>query len=180
MRYLTTDSDLVIATSEAGAVTVDEGTIVTKGKLGPGQMIMVDLDRQLFLTNNQIKNELTRWTQYEMWVEGFKPLPTETRPAQFTLHENGYNPVQPKVNTTPQWLARLQAAFGYTREEITVILRPMADQGKEPTGSMGDDTALAVMSPQPRPLFHYFKQRFAQVTNPPIDPLRETFRPRFG
>ena len=176
LRYLTTNTDLVIATSEAGVVTVDEGSIITKGKLGPGQMILVDLDRQLFLTNDQVKNELARRPHYLDWVQGFKPFETETRPAQFTLNHNSssYQP-PPKVINTPQWLARLQAAFGYTNEEITVIVRPMAGDGKEPTGSMGDDTPLAVMSPKPRPLFHYFKQRFAQVTNPPIDPLRETF-----
>ncbi|MBE7474128.1 MAG: glutamate synthase subunit alpha [Anaerolineae bacterium] len=175
MRYLTTNTDLVIATSEAGVVTVDEGTIVTKGKLGPGQMILVDLERQLFLTNDQVKNELARRLPYGEWVEGLKPVPTETRPAYFSLEPAASRPLPPKVNTTHQWLARLQAAFGYTHEELIVLVRPMADEGKEPTGSMGDDTPLAVMSPRARPLFHYFKQRFAQVTNPPIDPLRETF-----
>ncbi|MCL4302829.1 MAG: glutamate synthase subunit alpha [Anaerolineae bacterium] len=175
MRYLTTSTNLVIATSEAGVVSLDEGTITTKGKLGPGQMILVDVERQLFLTNDQVKNELARRLPYRDWVEGFKPLPTETRPAYFSLESVQQRPLPPKVNTTPQWLARLQAAFGYTHEELIVIVRPMADEGKEPTGSMGDDTPLAVMSPRARPLFHYFKQRFAQVTNPPIDPLRETF-----
>jgi glutamate synthase (ferredoxin) len=175
MRYLTTNTDLVIATSEAGVVSLDEGTIVTKGKLGPGHMILVDLERQCFLTNDQVKNELARRLTYRDWIEGFKPLPTETRPAYFSLEPVNYRPLPPKVNTTSQWLARLQAAFGYTHEELIVIVRPMADEGKEPTGSMGDDAPLAVMSPRPRPLFHYFKQRFAQVTNPPIDPLRETF-----
>ncbi|MBI1878813.1 MAG: class I tRNA ligase family protein, partial [Chloroflexi bacterium] len=175
MRYLVTNTDLVIATSEAGVVNVDEGTIITKGRLGPGHMILVDLERQLFLTNDQVKNELARRGSYQDWVEGFKPLPTETRPAYFSLEPVNYRPLPPKVNTTSQWLARLQAAFGYTHEELIVIVRPMADEGKEPTGSMGDDTPLAVMSQKPRPLFHYFKQRFAQVTNPPIDPLRETF-----
>ncbi|MCB0165362.1 MAG: glutamate synthase subunit alpha [Anaerolineae bacterium] len=173
IRYLVTNDDLVIAHSEAGTINVDEGSIITKGKLGPGQMMMVDLDRQLFLTNDQVKNELARRPQYQEWVKGFKPLPTETRPIQFTLHKpNPFTP-QKKINTA-QWLNRLQAAFGYTNEEMTVIVRPMANDGKEPTGSMGDDTSLAVMSAKPRPLFHYFKQRFAQVTNPPIDPLRET------
>jgi glutamate synthase (ferredoxin) len=175
MRYLTTNTDLVIATSEAGVVSLDEGTIMTKGKLGPGQMILVDVDRQLFLTNDQVKNELARRLPYRDWVEDFKPLPTETRPAYFSLEPVKVRSLPPKVNTTPQWLARLQAAFGYTHEELIVIVRPMADEGKEPTGSMGDDTPLAVMSLRTRPLFHYFKQRFAQVTNPPIDPLRETF-----
>lgn len=175
IRYLTTSTDLVIATSEAGVVNLDEGTIMTKGKLGPGQMILVDLDRQLFLTNDQVKNELARRKPYGEWAAGFKPLPTETRPAYFSLEPVRRRPLLPKVNTTPQWLARSQAAFGYTHEELIVIVRPMADEGKEPTGSMGDDTPLAVMSGRARPLFHYFKQRFAQVTNPPIDPLRETF-----
>lgn len=175
LRYLTTSTGLVVATSEAGVVTLDEGTIVTKGKLGPGQMILVDLDRQVFLTNDQVKSELARRLHYKGWVPGLKPLPTESRPAYFSLSHTTHRLTQPKVNTTPQWLSRLQTAFGYTNEEITVIVRPMAAGGKEPTGSMGDDTPLAVLSHKPRPLFHYFKQRFAQVTNPPIDPLRETF-----
>ncbi len=176
MRYLTTNTNLVIANSEAGAVTVDEGIITTKGKLGPGQMIVVDLERQAFLTNAQVKRELASRPQYQTWVKGFKPLYTESRPAYFSLQRNDDpKQLQPKVDTSSQWLTRSQVSFGYTNEELTVIMRPMANAGKEPTGSMGDDTPLAVLSPQPRPLFHFFKQRFAQVTNPPIDPLRETF-----
>jgi glutamate synthase (ferredoxin) len=175
LRYVTTTTDLVIATSEAGVVTLNESQIVTKGKLGPGQMILVDLDRQIFLTNDQVKNELARRNDYGAWSKGFKPLPTESRPAHATLLPPNYLLTQPKVNTAPHWLNRLQTAFGYTQEEITVIVRPMAGDAMEPTGSMGDDTPLAVLSAKPRPLFHYFKQRFAQVTNPPIDPLRETF-----
>ncbi len=176
MRYLTTSTNLIIAASEAGVATVDEGLIVSKGKLGPGQMILVDLERCLFMTNNHVKNDLARRPQYQEWLPGLKAVATETRPAQFRLNGYGYDyPIPPKVNTTSQWLARLHAAFGYTNEEMTVIIRPMAKDGKEPTGSMGDDTALAVLSAKARPLFHYFKQRFAQVTNPPIDPLRETF-----
>jgi glutamate synthase (ferredoxin) len=155
-------------------VKVDEGLITTKGKLGPGQMILVDLNRHLFLTDAQVKNELARRPQYQAWVAGFKPLATETRPARFSLQPPPYYQTPPKVNTSPLWLTRFQTAFGYTREEIAVILRPMAESGKEPTGSMGDDAALALLSDQPRPLFHYFKQRFAQVTSPPLDPLRET------
>ena len=174
LRYLITNDDLVVATSEAGVVTIDEGRIVTKGKLGPGQMILVDLDRQIFLTNEQVKNELARRPHYQAWGAGLKPLPTESRPAYFSLNHNNHFLTQPKVNTTPHWLTRLQTAFGYTNEELTVVIRPMAFDGKEPTGSMGDDTAPAVLSAKSRPLFHYFKQRFAQVTNPPIDPLRET------
>ncbi len=175
MRYLTTDTDLVMATSEVGVASIDRGSIITTGKLGPGQMILVDLERQIFLTNDQLKKKLARPGQYQAWVRGLKPLYTESRPAYFSLQKRSQWPTQPKVNTTPQWLARLQTAFGYTHEELTIIMRPMAESGKEPTGSMGDDTPPAVLSPKPRPLFHYFKQRFAQVTNPPIDPLRETF-----
>ena len=175
MRYLTTDTNLVVATSEAGVVTIDEGSIVSKGKLGPGQMILVDLERHIFLTNDQVKRDLAHRAPYDAWVKGFKPLYTESRPAYFSLKDDAPRPLVPKVNTNSQWLTRLQSGFGYTNEEMTVIVRPMANEGKEPTGSMGDDAALAVMSPKPRPLFHYFKQRFAQVTNPPIDPLRETF-----
>jgi glutamate synthase (ferredoxin) len=174
MRYLVTSTDLVVATSEAGVVPVDEGAIIAKGKLGPGHMILVDTERQCFLTNNQVKSELARRQPYQKWVEGLKPLVTETQ-RPFSLQDTPPWPVQPKINANPQWLARLQAAFGYTHEELIVIIKPMADEGKEPTGSMGDDTPLAVCSTKSRPLFHYFKQRFAQVTNPPIDPLRETF-----
>ncbi len=175
LRYLTTDTNLVVAASEAGVVTLDEGSIVTKGKLRPGQMVLVDLERQIFLTNELVKRELARRPQYREWVAGLKPLPTESRPAYFSLNHVNYLLTQPKVNTTPQWLARLQTAFGYTSEELTIIMGPMASEGKEPIGSLGDDTPPAVMSPHPRPLFNYFKQRFAQVTNPPLDPLRETF-----
>ena len=177
MRYLTTDDNLVVATSEAGVVAIDEGKIRTKGKLGPGQMIVVDFEREVFLTNDAVKSELARRPEYKKWANGFKPLYTESRPAYFSLERDTRHQLstQPKVNTNPQWLNRLQVAFGYTTEEITVVLRPMANDGKEPTGSMGDDTALAALAPHPRPLFHYLKQRFAQVTNPPIDPLRETF-----
>ncbi|MEM7344707.1 MAG: glutamate synthase-related protein, partial [Chloroflexota bacterium] len=175
MRFLTTNTDLIIASSEAGTVDIDESIITAKGKLGPGQMILVDLTRNLFLTNDHVKNELAQASPYQTWVQGFKPLPTESRSVYSVLQQRQRWPFQPKVDVNPQWIARLQAAFGYTNEDITAIVRPMANDGKEPTGSMGDDTPLAVFSPNPRPLFHYFKQRFAQVTNPPIDPLRETF-----
>lgn len=174
MRYLETE-DLVIANSEAGVATVDEREILRKGKLGPGQMILVDTERGNFLTDSQVKQELSQKAPYQQWVNGFKEFPTETRPAYFSLKPNeSDSAASKKVNTTELWLTRLEAAYGYTNEELTVIIKPMAETGKEPTGSMGDDTPLAVMSEKPRPLFHYFKQRFAQVTNPPIDPLRET------
>ncbi|RMF02264.1 MAG: glutamate synthase subunit alpha, partial [Chloroflexi bacterium] len=175
LRYLTTRTNLVVAASEAGVVNLDEGLIVTRGRLGPGQMILVDGVRQLFLTDDPVKNELARRPQYQEWANHFKTFSTETRPADFRRRSQFYYQPPPKVNSTPQWLARFQAAFGYTREEIETILQPMAAQGKEPTGSMGDDTPPAALSKQPRPLFHYFKQQFVQVAGPPIDPLHETF-----
>jgi glutamate synthase (ferredoxin) len=159
-RYLATEDGLIAAASEAGAVAVDDARVRAKGKLGPGQMIAVDTARGLFFEDGQIKAELAARRPYGRWVrENIRRLAADRRPP-------------PVVGGQPSLITE-QAAFGYTSEELVMVIRPMAEGGTEAVGSMGDDTPAAVLSRKPRPLFGYFRQRFAEVTNPPIDPLRE-------
>ncbi len=160
-RYIVTDDGLVVSGSEVGAVPIAETRIVHKGKLGPGQMLAVDTAAGAIYTDSDVKRLLATRQPYQEWLDAHLCyLPTEL-PA--TLDE-ATTDLQP-----------LQMAFGYTSEELNVILKPMAMTGHEPVGSMGDDTPIPPLSQWElgRPLFHFFKQRFAEVTNPPIDPLRE-------
>jgi len=162
-RYLVTEDGLVAAASEAGAVRVEDERILIEDRLGPGQMIAVDTARGLFFDDGQIKSQLAARQPYGLWV----------RQNLRTLNRQTYaSAAQSAIGHQPSAI-QLQAAFGYTHEELTVVLRPMVEQQAEPIGSMGDDTSSAVLSDKPRPLFGYFRQRFAEVTNPPIDPLRE-------
>ena len=161
-RYKITDDGIVVLGSEVGAVELDDAHVVEKGRLGPGQMIAVDTQAGRLLKNQELKDALAARLPYQEWLDRhLLSLPTHVRQVNGT-------PVAP---TEPD--PRLLRAFGYTTEELNLMLAPMATKGEEPTGSMGDDTPLAVLSTRPRLLFSYFKQRFAQVTNPPIDPLRE-------
>ncbi|MFQ5612136.1 MAG: glutamate synthase large subunit [Anaerolineae bacterium] len=161
-RYLQTGDGLVIAGSETGIVPLDPARVVRQGKLGPGQMVVVDTSSGEFLENEAIKARLAAARPYGQWVENINTLASLTQNSKLKTQ-----------NSKLLNLQALQAAFGYTAEELTVVLRPMAQNGAEPIGSMGDDTPVAVLSEKPRPVYHYLKQRFAQVTNPPIDPLRE-------
>ncbi len=159
-RYLVTTDGLVVAASETGALEVDPARVVEKGKLGPGQMIVADLTRGKLWRNDEIKDECASRRPYRQWLDReMRALPSS--PSPLPLGDKGED------------VSVLQAVFGYTDEELVVVLRPMAEEGKEPLGAMGDDTPHAVLSEFERPLYHYFKQRFAEVTNPPIDPLRE-------
>jgi glutamate synthase (ferredoxin) len=162
-RFIVTDDGLVISGSEVGAVTVDEARIVHKGKLGPGQMIAVDTAAGRLYTDEEVKEQLAARRPYEAWVG--QHLQTLAALAD----------ADPGLQPSDLSLQPLQMAFGYTSEELNVVLKPMATTGQEPVGSMGDDTPPAVFSELElgRPLFHFFKQRFAEVTNPPIDSLRE-------
>jgi glutamate synthase (ferredoxin) len=170
-RYLITDDGLVVCGSEVGAVAVDEARILSKGKVGPGQMIAADLRTGRFETNSEIKSRLAAQQPYAEWLEQqMEVLP----PAGVAHIADGYEPeTQASRESKSALLGELQHAFGYTAEELAVLLRPMLRDGQEPVGSMGDDTPLAVLAERARPLYGYFKQRFAEVTNPPIDPLRE-------
>ncbi len=160
VRYLVTDDGLVVCGSEAGAVPIDDRHIISKGRLGPGEMLLVDTQRGLILENETIKRELAALAPYGDWLKEHSRV---LRPPIDST---------PEPDLTPQ-LTTLQTAFGYTAEDVQVILKPMARDAHEPVGSMGDDTPAGSMTQVGRPLYSYLRQHFAQVTNPPIDPLRE-------
>ncbi|AUQ72382.1 glutamate synthase large subunit [Phaeobacter inhibens] len=172
MRYVVTGDGLVIAGSEAGMVPIDEATVVEKGALGPGQMLAVDMKKGKLFHDTAIKNKLASALPFGDWVKKINDLDstlaTATEKPLFSGDE----------------LRRRQIAAGYTIEELEQILAPMAEDGKETLASMGDDTPSAVLSKMYRPLSHFFRQNFSQVTNPPIDSLREyrvmSLKTRFG
>jgi len=164
-RYTMTDDGLVIVASEVGVIDLDPARIVEKGRLGPGHMVAVDTVSGRVLTNATIKGEAAARRPYTAWLSNrvrFQPaggVHSDERPA-----------LPP---TDPGTLTRRLVSFGYSQEEIHRIHEPMFSEAKDPVGSMGDDTPLAVLSSRPRLVYNYVKQRFAQVTNPPIDSLRE-------
>ena len=160
-RFWLTQDGLIILGSEVGIVDLPEGSVVEKGRLGPGEMLAVDTVAGVLLRNDEIKSEIARRKPYGQWLDQHRILPPEI-PAQ-----SGVPSADPAV------LFRAQQAFGYTKEALEKIVDPMLSFGKPPVGSMGNDAPLSVLSVQPQLLYGYFKQRFAQVTNPPIDPLRE-------
>ena len=173
MRYLLTSDNLLITGSEAGMVVVPEASIIYKGRLGPGQMIAVDLDGEpgvdgvgtpRFYTDREIKDRIAGTHPYAEWVAGFRnftDLLGKDRPEPARAYDR-------------EALRHRQIAAGLTMEDMELLLSPMVDDAKEATGSMGDDTPLAVISDHPRMMSHFFRQNFSQVTNPPIDSLRET------
>ena len=172
MRYVVTGDGLLIAGSETGMVPVDEATIREKGALGPGQMIAVDMVEGRLFHDTELKDKLAAAQPYGDWVGKIVDLNALLRDV----------PEQPMFTGTD--LRKRQIAAGYTLEELEQVLAPMAEDGKEMIASMGDDTPAAVLSSQYRPLSHYFRQNFSQVTNPPIDSLREgrvmSLKTRFG
>ncbi len=191
-RYKIDEDGLVVAASEVGVVDMDDARIVEKGRLGPGQMLAVDTAGHRILKDSELKREVAERHPYGEWAErGLKRLNTTIVPAgsfnpdrsngEAEIHRTGpaaldftAAPLHAGGSTAPTVaLTAAQLAFGYTAEEVKFILRPMGDEGKDPIWSMGDDTPMAVLSRVPRLLYTFFKQRFAQVTNPPIDPLRE-------
>ncbi len=172
MRYVVTGDGLVIAGSEAGMVPINEATVVEKGALGPGQMLAVDMKKGKLFRDIQIKNKLARALPFGEWVGKINDLDA-------TLAGVTERPL-----FKGEELRKRQIAAGYSVEELEQILAPMAEDGKEALASMGDDTPSAVLSRQYRPLSHFFRQNFSQVTNPPIDSLREyrvmSLKTRFG
>ena len=159
-RYTLCKNGLFILASEAGVLDIPSGEVKTKGRLKPGEILFLDLNQHRLILDSEIKTRLARSKPYRRWVEENR-LPVHGLFTDITAAE-------PEKD-----LPARQQFFGYTREDIDIILKPMAAQGKEPVGSMGNDAALAVLSAKPQLLFAYFKQLFAQVTNPPIDPIRE-------
>ncbi len=154
-RFFLTEDALVVAGSEAGLVDLDPEKIIHSGRLGPGEMLVADLDAHQLLEDDQLLKEFDRFTTYSKQVAN-----TPLEPAAFT----------PPIED----LTQLQQAFGYTREDVRMVLAPMASDGKDAVWSMGDDTPLAPLAHAPRPVYAFFRQRFAQVTNPAIDPVRES------
>jgi glutamate synthase (NADPH/NADH) large chain len=160
-RYFITDDDLVVMASEMGVLDIPEEKIVKKWRLQPGKMLLIDLDEGRIIGDPELKSTLAEAKPYRRWLDEtqirLKELPPEV------------GSMKPDSTT----LARAQRAFGYTKEDLESFLKPMASTGQDPIGSMGRDIPPAVLSDRPKLLFDYFKQNFAQVTNPPIDPIRE-------
>ena len=160
-RYLVTKSGLLILASETGVLPVDPEEVVSKGRLQPGKMLLVDLVNKRFVPDEEIKHTLASRQPYGEWLSK----------NQINLDQL---PDPPRVyGTDSKTIQQRQRAFGYTEEDLRILMAPMAEKGEEPIGSMGVDTPLACLSDRPQPLFNYFKQLFAQVTNPAIDPIRE-------
>ncbi|EFK59293.1 glutamate synthase large subunit [Sphingobacterium spiritivorum] len=162
LRYAITSDDRVVVASEAGALPVPESLIIQKGRQQPGKIFVVDMEAGRIRTDEEVKGELVRQQPYGEWLNNYK----------IRLEELA----EPRVTYTylsKESVFKYQQGFGYSREDLETILAPMALTGYEPIGSMGTDVPLAVLSDQPQHLSSYFKQFFAQVTNPPIDPIRE-------
>ena len=162
-RFLVTDDDLVVMASEAGVLPIPEERIVRKWRLQPGRMLLIDLEQGRIVEDEEVKAALAGAEPYGEWL----------RDTQFNLRDLPPG-VEPVKRVAADARATFQRVFGYTDEDLKFFLAPMAAQGDDPVGSMGTDTPLAVLSDRPRLLYDYFKQNFAQVTNPPIDPIRES------
>ena len=160
-RYYVTKNDLVVMASEVGVLDIPPDEIVSKGRVAPGRMFLVDTEQQRILTDEEIKDQLAQSQPYREWLD-HNIISLEELPDPPYVHE---------INS--ETVLSRQRAFGYTNEELRLIIQPMATDGSEPVGSMGTDTPLAVFSRRPQLLYNYFKQLFAQVTNPPVDGIRE-------
>ena len=159
-RYLVTDDDMVVMSSEIGVLPIPDEKIVKKWRLQPGKMFLIDLEQGRIIDDVELKKSLSSARPYAEWVEK----------SRYFLADL---PAVDGKQALGEALLDMQQAFGYTQEELKFILQPMATAGEEATGSMGNDSALPVLSDRNKPLYNYFKQLFAQVTNPPIDPIRE-------
>jgi glutamate synthase (NADPH) large chain len=163
-RFLVTDDDLVVMASESGVLPIKEDNIVRKWRLQPGRMLLIDFEQGRIIEDEELKAELAKEHPYEEWLEA----------AQYKLQDlEVVEPEAAQLAVESTTLLDRQQAFGYTQEDISKFLEPMAQVADEPLGSMGTDTPIAVLSNRSRLLYDYFKQNFAQVTNPPIDPIRE-------
>lgn len=160
-RYIVTDDDRVILASEAGVLPVDEKSIVKKWRLQPGKMLLIDLVKGRIISDEEIKSEIATKHPYKTWLSN----------TQMILED--LKPVEPRALRKDVSLLDRQQAFGYTQEDTKLLMSPMATTGQEAVGSMGTDTPISAMSDKSKLLYTYFKQNFAQVTNPPIDPIRE-------
>ncbi|APX86294.1 glutamate synthase subunit alpha [Methylorubrum extorquens] len=160
-RYIVTDDGLVVLASEMGVLPIPDEKIVQSWRLQPGRMLLIDLEKGRIVSDEEIKGELASAHPYAEWVKN----------TQIVLED--LHPIQPRASRTDVPLLDRQQAFGYTQEDLKLLMAPMAVTGQEAVGSMGSDTPLSALSDKPKLLYTYFKQNFAQVTNPPIDPIRE-------
>ncbi|WP_406600836.1 glutamate synthase large subunit [Microvirga rosea] len=160
-RYLVTDDGLVVLASEMGVLPIPEEKIVEKWRLQPGKMLLIDLEQGRIVSDDEIKRQLSEAHPYKDWLKR----------AQIVLED--LKPVQARESRTDVSLLDRQQAFGYTQEDLKLLMQPMAVTGQEAVGSMGSDTPISALSSKSKLLYTYFKQNFAQVTNPPIDPIRE-------
>jgi glutamate synthase domain-containing protein 2/glutamate synthase domain-containing protein 1/glutamate synthase domain-containing protein 3 len=160
-RWLVTHDDQVVLASETGVLPVKPENVKQKGRLQPGKMFLIDLDQGRIVSDKEIKEHLASRQPYGDWLKE-NQITLDRLPEPARVH-----------GSDPATLTIRQRAFGYTDEDVRMLMTPMAANGEEPVGSMGVDTPLACLSDKPQPLFNYFKQLFAQVTNPPIDPIRE-------
>ncbi len=160
-RYVVTTDDRVILSSETGVLDLRPDQIREKGRLRPGRVFIVDTEEGRIIDDDEMKSEIASRWPYRKWL------------SKNAVQLNDFPVATPRPQPDAEMLIRLQRAFGYTDEDSNILLAPMAATGSEPTGSMGTDTPLACLSERSPLLFHYFKQLFAQVTNPPIDPIRE-------
>ena len=159
-RYLITHNDTMVIASEAGVLPFDASQIKEKGRLQPGKLLLIDTEKGKVCYDTELKEELASAFPYKEWLAKNRIILPDIHSGRTVKHH---------LDTYTE----LQKAFGYSKEDVLKIIVPMASEGKEPTGSMGNDTPLAVLSSKPQRLFNYFRQLFAQVTNPPIDPIRE-------
>ena len=160
-RFLVTDDDHVIMASEAGVLPVAEDKSVKKWRLQPGKMLLIDMEEGRIISDEEVKSALAGKHPYRQWLDN----------TQLILED--LKPVEPRALRRDVSLIDRQQAFGYTQEDTKLLMSPMATTGQEAIGSMGTDTPISAMSSKPKLLYTYFKQNFAQVTNPPIDPIRE-------
>ncbi|HKX41354.1 MAG TPA: glutamate synthase-related protein, partial [Burkholderiaceae bacterium] len=162
-RYIITDDDLVVGASESGVLPIPENKIVKKWRLQPGKMLLIDLEQGRIIEDEELKNQFASAKPYRQWIESVR-----VKLEDVPVDEDAEVPL-----AHDESLLDRQQAFGYTQEDIKFLMSPMAQAGEEGVGSMGNDSPLAVLSDKNKPLYNYFKQLFAQVTNPPIDPIRE-------
>ncbi|MEP1441396.1 MAG: glutamate synthase large subunit [Hyphomicrobiales bacterium] len=160
-RYIVTDDDRIIMASEAGTLPVEEKSILKKWRLQPGKMLLIDLEEGRIISDDELKQDISKTKPYRKWLD-------ETQIVLEDLEAMDTHPRKSRVA-----LLDRQQAFGYTQEDLKLLLTPMATTGQEAIGSMGTDTPISALSDKSKALFTYFKQNFAQVTNPPIDPIRE-------
>ncbi|MBI1732305.1 MAG: glutamate synthase subunit alpha [Gammaproteobacteria bacterium] len=160
-RYLVTDDNLVVMGSEVGVLPIPEGKIVKKWRLQPGKMFLVDLEKGRIIDDDELKESICAARPYQEWVE------------RITVRLDDLHGERERAPATRESLLDRQQAFAYTQEDLKLLLAPMACNGEEPVGSMGNDSPLAILSSRNKTVYHYFKQLFAQVTNPAIDPIRE-------